>query len=90
MQVFCYMDAATVTATSTLDIPPLFHNDIVDYLLYRMFAKDKDEVNMQFHKPLWDASVVTAKAYKKRLLRADSVATVQSEDNLPVTILGEA
>jgi hypothetical protein len=78
------------SATGTLDVPVAFHMWLCDYVLYRMFAKDKDTVNMQFHKGEWDKHVVNAVQYMRLLHRNDSFKTVQSEDNLPVTILGEA
>lgn len=90
MIIFSFDDSAAITATSTLTIPALFHFDLVDYLLWRMFAKDKDVTNMTAHLQIWKQHVVDAIAYKRRLKRTDSFATVQSEDTLPVTILGEA
>jgi hypothetical protein len=90
MQIFSYNDAQAITATSTLEIPTLFHFDLVDYLLWRMFAKDKDTANMQLHAAIWAEHVKDAAAYKNKMKRSDSFATVQSEDTLPVTILGEA
>jgi len=91
IEIFSYNDAQQVTATSDpLEIPPLFHFDMVDYLLMRMFEKDKDLGNMEFHKAAWAEHVKDAIAYKNRIKRTDSFATVQSEDVLPVTIVGEA
>lgn len=90
MVVYSYNDASAITASSTLQIPALFHFDLVDYILWRMFGKDKDDTNMGIHMGIWTDHVKDAIAYKSRLKRTDSFATVQSEDTLPVTILGEA
>lgn len=73
-----------------LDIPTLFHFDLVDYVLYRMFTKDKDLMNMQFHKSAWSEHLVRARSWKALQKRADSFTTVQDEETLPITILGEA
>jgi hypothetical protein len=90
LQVFSYSDAQQITAQSTLEVPPLFHFDMVDYLLYRMYFKDKDTQNAQIHAAIWADHVKDAIAYKNRMKRTDSFATVQSEDVLPVTIVGES
>lgn len=88
--IFSYSDAQPVTAASDLEVPTLFHFDIVDYLLARMYAKDKAADLMGLHSAFWAEHVKDAVAYKNRMKRSDSFATVQSEDVLPVTIVGEA
>lgn len=88
--IFSYSDAQPVTANSDLEVPTLFHFDIVDYLLARMYAKDKAPDLMGLHSAFWAEHVKEAVAYKNRMKRSDSFATVQSEDVLPVTIVGEA
>lgn len=85
-----YNDAAVITAVSTFTIPTLFQFDLVDYCLFRMFAKDKDVDLASLHKSLWEQHVKEAISFQKRQRRTDSFATVQSEDTLPVTILGES
>lgn len=80
----------TITAVSTLITPANFHMDLVDYALARMFMKDKNVENVQMHMSNWKEHVRDAVIYQRRLKRTDSFATVQSEDSLPVTILGEA
>lgn len=90
MKIYSYNDAQTIGATSAIEVPTLFHFDIVDYLLFRMFGKDKDTTNMNAHYTLWIQHVKDAVAYKNKKKRSDSFATVQSEDVLPVTIVGEA
>ena len=88
--IYSYNDAQQITATSALEIPTLFHFDLVDYVLMRMFMKDKNADFVALHGAEWAQHVKDAIAYKNRLKRTDGFATVQSEDNLPVTILGEA
>jgi hypothetical protein len=91
MVVYYYSDQPQITSgTTPLIIPTLFQFDLVDYVLYRMFAKDKDFDSAQFHLSNWMMHIKDALSYKTRLKRTDSFATVQSEETLPVTILGEA
>lgn len=90
IDLYTYNDAQPVSASSTIEVPALFHFDIVDYLLFRMYFKDQNIASAEEHKTLWQGHVVDAVAYKNRKKRTDSFATVQSEEVLPVTILGEA
>ncbi len=86
-----YSDQPQITTgTDTLLIPVVFHFDLVDYLLWRMYAKDQNLASASAHAQLWQEHVKDAKSHKARLKRTDSFATVQSEDTLPVNILGEA
>jgi len=88
--IYSYNDAQQITATSSLEIPSLFHFSTVYYLLMMMAAKDKALDLMSFWDAKWQGEIMEAINYKKKMKRADSFATVQSEDVLPVTIVGEA
>jgi hypothetical protein len=90
MQVHSFDDHPPITAVTTLSVPTLFHFDLVDHVLWRMFAKDKDIPNAQMHMGLWQQHVADAISFQKRKRRTDSFATVQCEETLPVTVLGES
>ncbi len=90
LNIYSYNSPMTVTATSTLEVPQLFHFDLVDYVLMRMFMKDKNVDMVTMLETLWKDHIKEAIAYKNKLKRSDGFATVQSEENLPVTIMGEA
>jgi hypothetical protein len=90
LKIYSYNMAQSITNTSTLEIPSLWHFSIVDYLLYRMFTKDKDAAMMQFHRGEWEKTLIRARQYKAKMKRTDSFTTVQDEETLPVTIMGEA
>ena len=90
LKIYSFNDAASISNTSTLEIPTLFQFDTVDYILARMFAKDKDMGSMQLHMALWNEHVRDAIAHKARSRRTDSFATVQDEGTLPATVLGES
>lgn len=72
-----------------LDIPAVFHFYLVDYCLMRMFQKDKDIPNVQLHLSIWNDHLKKVSSYKQLMKRQDSFTTVQDEETLPVTILGE-
>lgn len=90
LQIYSFNDAQAITNTSILEIPVLFQFDLVDYILFRMYMKDKDPTNGAAHKQLWDEHIKDAISYSKMKKRSDSFATVQDEETLPVTIMGEA
>jgi len=90
LNIYSYNLHDPITATSSLEIPQLFHFDLVDYVLMRMYSQDKDFTSAAFYLNEWLRHVKDAIAYKQKLKRSDSFATIQSEDILPVTILGEA
>lgn len=89
LKIYSYNLAQTITNSSVLEIPTLFQFKIVDYILYRMFTKDKDIPMMQFHKTEWEKTLMSARQYKAKAKRTDGFTTVQDEETLPVTIMGE-
>lgn len=88
MKIYSFNYPVPITNSSTLEIPGQFHFKLVDYILMRMFTKDKDVSNVQLHKQFWDEHIKEAKQYKHKQKRADGFATVQDEETLPVTIMG--
>lgn len=89
LTVYSYNLQPTVTAGTTLGLPEEFHFDLVEYMLWLMFAKDKDVQNAQMHKGEWDRAVNEAISYQRRRKRQDGFATVLDEDSIPSTVLGE-
>lgn len=90
LKVYGYFAPTTITtAAAVLQIPALFHFDLVDYLLSRMYSKDKQWDAVSFYQGEWGRHLKDAVAHKARVKRSDSFATVQDEETLPVTIFGE-
>lgn len=89
LKIYSFNLPTAIGNTSTLEVPALFHFCLVDYILMRMFAKDKDVANVQLHRSFWEEHVKDAVSWQRRKKRMDSFATVQDEETLPVTILGE-
>lgn len=91
MQIWAYSDHQQITtANSPLEIPVRFQFPMINYVLFRMFAKDKDIANAMLHKNEWKETLAEAQSYRAKMKRTDSFAVVQDESTLPVTILGEA
>jgi len=82
LKVFAYVEPQAVTTTSTLEIPTLFHMDLVDFVLSRMYAKDKDFNSAQYFQGMWDKHVIEARKYVRIKSKGDSFAAVQDEEQL--------
>jgi hypothetical protein len=82
LKVFAFVEPQAVTTTSTLEIPTLFHMDLVDFVLSRMYAKDKDFNSAQYFQGLWADHIMEAKKYVKRRYKGDAFAAVQDEEQL--------
>lgn len=82
LKVFAYVEPQAVTTTSTLEIPTLFHMDLVDFVLARMYAKDKDFNSAQYFDGMWKEHLLDAKKYAKKKNRGDSFAAVLDEEQM--------
>jgi len=90
IKIYSFNDAQQITNTSTLEIPSLWHLDILNYVLSEMYAKDENIIMANYYLAKWERTVLAARRHKAKAKRTDAFATVQDEDTLPVTILGEA
>lgn len=88
--IYSYNTAQPIVTTSSLEVPEWTHMALVKYLLKTMFAKDQNTAMIQFYSGEWNEEVLKIKAIQRRRMRADSFATVQDEETLPVTIFGES
>lgn len=87
--IYSYNSAQPITNTSTLEVPGWTHMALVKYILMFMFAKDQNTSMIEFFSGQWGDEVKRIKAIQRKRMRADSFATVQDEETLPVTIMGE-
>lgn len=90
LKIYSYNLAQEITNTSTIEVPAVYHMDLVNYIVMMMFAKDKDTENMSNHKTLWEEAVMLAQTHEKRKRRTDSFSVVQDEGSLIGTMFGEA
>lgn len=80
--------AALSAASTAFTVPNLFHSALVDYVLYRMYAKDQDDQRSGFHKTLWDEGIFKAKVKWGKRQRSNRIQTVRDEGSLLDTELG--
>lgn len=91
MVIYSYNSPAQITSASqSLDIDAEWHMAVVDYILMYMFAKDKDPAMAKFYQERWNMHVIDAIRLRAKRKTSDSFKTVQDEETLPVTILGES
>ena len=88
LKIFSYNEASEIVAGSSIEIPTLFHMDMVEYVLSRMYAKDKDSQMAAFHRDLWDRAVGNAKRWAQKRKRGDSMPVVNSEEGQAVSYIG--
>jgi hypothetical protein len=78
----------TVTASSTFDVPAIFHNMIQDYCLYRAFLKDQDDTRAGFYRKQWDDNLQKAYTLWNRKKDDDRYQVVKEEDSFRTVELG--
>lgn len=89
LKIFSFNEASEITsASSTIDVPTFFHQQIADYLLWRMAAKDQNYTAAQYYEQRWADNVKKAKIWKKKRLRADGFSNVQDVYTLPTSYFG--
>ena len=88
IKVFSYNQPQDISITSTLEIPTLFHDGLIDYILSKMYAKDGNMAASQYHMTLWKEVVQDAVRWKARMKRSNAYAVVGDEESLEVTVLG--
>ena len=77
-----------VTASSTFDVPPLFHNFIQDYVMYRALLKDQDDQRSSFFKQQWDNNLIRAYTFWRQKTDDDFYHVVKEEDSYRNVELG--
>lgn len=86
--VYFFGEPAIPTAASVLELPTLFHMDLVDFVVKEMYAKDKDPVMYQLFDQKWQASKEKIIKWGAKRKRGDAFTIVMNEDNLAVTLTG--
>ena len=88
LKIFTNNTPQAITATSTLEIPEVFHLSTVNFALHRMFAKDKKWDLSKYFLDIWTKDLSDARAWKRKEKYGDSYPVVQNEDIGAVTLLG--
>jgi len=87
--IYYFVQPVPVTSgTQVLELPSLFHMELVDFVVKEMHGKDKDPVMYQLFDQKWEASKVRALKWAAKQKRGDAFSIVMNEDNLAVTLTG--
>lgn len=88
LTIYSYNEPQTLTISSTLEIPTMFHMGLVDFIVAEMAAKDQNLELSDFYRSRFNDTILKAKKWAQRKKRGDSFSTVKDEESLPYTILG--
>lgn len=88
IKIFSINEPQPMTTASALEVPTLFHMDIVDFVTAQMAYKDENSRMGMLYEKKWDAAKIRAKAWCMKRKRGDSFGFVQSEDQQAVTQFG--
>lgn len=88
IKVFTNIEPATITATSTLEIPTYAQAGLCNLLLSEMSAKNKNYEGMSAYRQLWEADKKRALELQRRKKVGDGFQVVKNVDVLPQSVLG--
>lgn len=85
---FTIQEPAPMTTVSPLEIPTIFHMDIVDFVTQQMADKDENSRAAKRYEDKWGKATLRAIAWCRKRKRHDAMANVQSEEQHAVTQFG--
>lgn len=89
LTIYAYKEPTqTTTVTTELDVPTMYHLNIVDFLLKTMCAKDGNMVSAKYYEERWDKAVLEAIKWQRKRRRGDSFVTVKNDETMARTIIG--
>jgi hypothetical protein len=88
LKIYSFNEPQALSVTSTLEVPSLFHGHIVDFLLSRMYSKDKDFNSASYYDRKWMEGKAQAIKWFQRKRVTNRFKMVQDEDTLLVRPVG--
>lgn len=88
IRIYTYNFPQSITATSTLEVPTEYHNDLQKYVLMQMYAKDQNLPMVKHYQGMWEAAKAKAIRWERKKLRGDQFAEVQDGDMLIDAVIG--
>lgn len=85
---YYYSEAKPVESGDTLEIPTLFHLDIVNFVVSELAAKDLNADIAAFYNGKWEKGLQKALQWKRRRTIGDSFKAVKDEEAIAYNILG--
>lgn len=81
LKIYSYNEPAALTINSALEIPTIFHFDLVDFVVSEMAAKDKQFDHADRYLASFTRACAKALQYSRKKKRADGFASVQDEQD---------
>lgn len=88
LKIYSFNEAQEVTNSSTLEVPDIYHQDLVTYLCALMAEKNQNFQAADRYRDRWEKQVAKARSFQRRRLRADGFSAIQDMETLPTTIIG--
>lgn len=88
LKIYSFNEPATLTIGSSIEIPTLFHQDLVNFMVSAMAAKDSNGAMSLYYDKKWESAIIDAKKWVQRKKRGDSFSVVQDEDMMVEGYLG--
>lgn len=85
---YVYKEPDIVESGDTLEVPTLFHMDIVNYVVSEMAAKDQNADIASYYNAKWEKGLAKAIQWKRRRTISDSFKFVRDEEALAYNLLG--
>ena len=85
---YYFAEPKQVEAGDTLEIPTMFHLDIVNFVVSELAAKDLNADIAAFYNGKWEKGVQKAIQWKRRRTISDSFKAVKDEEAIAYNILG--
>lgn len=80
LKIFTYNEPSTISIGSTVEIPSMFHMDLVDYAASELAAKDSNPNMAKYYLNKWEKAIVKAKRWSAKKKRTDKFSVVQTDE----------
>jgi hypothetical protein len=88
LTVYGYKDHTAITAATTMQVPEVFHMDLVNYVAAEMAVKDENYQMAAQYQNKWEMSKQKVKRWVAKRRRGDTFAAVKDENAMPVSYIG--
>ena len=88
IKIYSINEPQAMTTSSALEVPTLFHMDIVDFVVAQMAYKDENSRVGQLYEARWEKAKGRAAIWVNKRKRGDGFASVQTEEQHAITQFG--
>jgi hypothetical protein len=88
IKIFSINEPQAMTYSSAIEVPTIFHMDIVDFVVAQLAYKDENTRMGMVYEKRWEMAKARAKSWVAKRKRSDGFTTVQSEEQHAATQFG--